>query len=99
MCSFVCGGVCVIRHHHCEKVQISACLALQNLAANPRGRELIGNDGVEAVLDGFIAHVENNEVIAATLGTLINLCAAEKSATHFIQNDGLNYLLTYGVAL
>lgn len=46
------------RHHHCEKVQISACLALQNLAANARGRELIGNDGVEAVLDGFIAHVE-----------------------------------------
>jgi len=50
---------------------------------------------VEAVLDGFIAHVENNAVIAAALGTLINLCAAEKSATHFIQNDGLNYLLTY----
>jgi len=56
---------------------------------------LIGNDGVEAVLDGFIAHVENNSVISAALGTLINLCANEQNATHFIQNDGINYLLTY----
>jgi len=48
-----------------------------------------------AVLDGFIAHVENNSVIAAALRTLNNLCASEKRATHFIKNDGLNYLLTY----
>lgn len=34
-------------------------------------------------------------VIAAALGTLNNLCASEDLATHFIQNDGLNYLLTY----
>ena len=85
----------VTRNHHCEKVQISACLALQNLAANENGRVLIGNDGVEAVLDGFIAHVENNNVISAALGTLINLCANEANATHFIKNDGINYLLTY----
>eukprot|EP01083_Nonionella_stella_P072931 196860_1 len=85
----------VTRNHHCEKVQISACLALQNLAAKENGRVLIGNDGVEAVLDGFIAHVENNAVITAALGTLINLCANEENATHFIENDGLNYLLTY----
>ena len=85
----------ITRNHHCEKVQISACLALQNLAANENGRKLIGNDGVEAVLDGFIAHVENNLVISAALGTLINLCAAEENATHFISNDGINYLLTY----
>ena len=85
----------ITRNHHCEKVQISACLALQNLAATESGRQLIGHEDVEAVLDGFIAHVENNLVIAATLGTLINLCANESNATHFISNDGLNYLLTY----
>merc|ERR1719464_2002643 len=54
----------ITRNHHCEKVQISACLALQNLAANEQGRKLIGDDGVDAVLDGFIVHVENNNVIA-----------------------------------
>eukprot|EP01083_Nonionella_stella_P252795 870598_1 len=85
----------ITRNHHCEKVQISACSALQNLAADENGRILIGNDGVEAVLDGFIAHVENNNVISVSLGTLINLCANESNAKHFIQNDGLNYLLTY----
>jgi len=83
------------KNHHCEKVQISACLALQNLAANENGRKSIGKDGVEAVLDGFIAHVENNTVISAALGTLINLCANEENATQFIKNDGLSYLLTY----
>ena len=50
----------VTKNVHCEKVQISACLALQNLAANKNGAE----GGVEAVLDGFIAHVEDNNVIS-----------------------------------
>ena len=42
---------------------MSGCSALQNLAASDAARRLIGNDGVEAVLDGFIAHVENEVVI------------------------------------
>jgi hypothetical protein len=46
------------------------------------------------VLDGLIAHVENNVVIAAALGTLINLCASEKNALHFMASDGINYLAT-----
>jgi len=47
------------------------------------------------VLDGFIAHVENDVVISAALATLNNLCALKESAVYFIENDGLNYLWTY----
>lgn len=84
----------ITKNTHCVKVQISACLALQNLAADEKGREIIGADGVEAVLDGFIAHVENNVVISAALGTLINLCASSNNALHFMLSDGINYLST-----
>eukprot|EP00485_Elphidium_margaritaceum_P012424 CAMPEP_0202687288 /NCGR_PEP_ID=MMETSP1385-20130828/2985_1 /ASSEMBLY_ACC=CAM_ASM_000861 /TAXON_ID=933848 /ORGANISM="Elphidium margaritaceum" /LENGTH=830 /DNA_ID=CAMNT_0049342055 /DNA_START=33 /DNA_END=2525 /DNA_ORIENTATION=- len=85
----------ITQNHHCEKVQISAMLALQNIAATPRGRSLIGTAGVEVVLDGFLAHVENNAVVSAALGTLINLCADKGNAQHFVRNDGLGYLLNH----
>ena len=43
----------------CSRVQIAACLALHNLAAKPRGQKMIGPDGVRAVLDALVAHVDD----------------------------------------
>eukprot|EP01084_Bolivina_argentea_P157646 274696_1 len=83
------------KNHHCEKVQIAACLALQNLAGDSNGRKLIGRRGVEALLNGFFAFLKNNKVISASLSVLINLCAYEPNAKHFVRNNGLTYLFTY----
>ncbi len=84
----------VQKNYHCEKVQISASLALQNLAADARGQKLIGSEGVEAVLGGMIAHVEKVEVVSAALGALINLCALTENAEAFLEEDGVEHLET-----
>ena len=47
-----------IKHDHCVRVQIAGCRALQNVSAHPMGQSLVGPNGVEVVLDSFVAHVE-----------------------------------------
>eukprot|EP01083_Nonionella_stella_P028113 77425_1 len=85
----------ITQSSQCSKVQISGCLALENLAGSDEGRKVIGTDGVECVLDTFIAHMDNDNIIDATLRAMINLCINVENAGHFIQNGGLDYLSTY----
>ncbi|ETO28005.1 hypothetical protein RFI_09128, partial [Reticulomyxa filosa] len=82
----------VQKNYHCERLQIAACLALQNLAADTNGQKLIGEDGVEAVVGGLIAHAENAEVVDSALGTLINLCAWAPNGRAFIDEGGIECL-------
>ena len=82
------------KNEHCVKVQISGCVALHNLAKDEYGRKFIGSEGVECVLDGFIAHVDNNDVVQPALNALKNLVANKDNANSFINADGIEYLST-----
>ena len=82
------------QNYHCTRVQTAACLALQNLAADPKGQAAIGKEGVSQVLDALIAHVDNPDVVSAALGTLSNLLGNESNGIVFLQEDGLMYVMT-----
>src|SRR5690606_28543502 len=85
----------VDKNYHCEKVQIAACLALQNIAVDKQGSKIIGEyDGVEAILGGLIAHIDKFNVIKASLSALSNLCCNSENSKTFINEDGIQHLKT-----
>ena len=83
-----------LKNAHCAKVQTAACLALQNLATNAKGQEVIGKEGVLQVLDALIAYPDNINVASPALGTLSNLMSNESNGMAFLQEEGLTYLIT-----
>jgi len=80
---------------HCQKVQIAGCLALQNIAAHPMGQKLIGPAGVEVILDTFVAHIDDDAVVSASLSALLNICVSSGNANAFLECEGLTFMNTF----
>jgi len=83
--------------HHLNKteghrVHSAGCLALRNIAAEPKGQAAVGPSGIEAITNGMNTYHDMKEVVEGSMGVLCNLCALPANGEAFIMGGGLQAL-------
>mmetsp|Transcript_45491 Transcript_45491/g.75563 ORF Transcript_45491/g.75563 Transcript_45491/m.75563 type:complete len:758 (+) Transcript_45491:90-2363(+) len=76
------------------RVHQAGCLALRNIAADPKGQAAVGPQGVKAITDGMEEYRNMREVVEGSMGVLCNLCALPGNGESFVMNGGLQLLDT-----
>jgi len=74
------------------RVHQAGCLALRNIAADPKGQAAVGPKGVKAITDGMEEYRNMREVVEGSMGVLCNLCALPANGESFVMNGGLQLL-------
>jgi len=74
------------------RVHQAGCLALRNIAADPKGQSAVGPKGVKAITDGMEQFRAMREVVEGSMGVLCNLCALPANGESFVMNGGLQLL-------
>merc|ERR1719319_1178755 len=74
------------------RVHQAGCLALRNVAADPKGQAAVGPNGVKAITDGMEEYRNMREVVEGSMGVLCNLCALPANGESFVMNGGLQLL-------
>jgi len=74
------------------RVHQAGCLALRNVAADPKGQAAVGPKGVKAITDGMEEYRNMREVVEGSMGVLCNLCALPGNGESFVMNGGLGLL-------
>merc|ERR1711933_456378 len=74
------------------RVHQAGCLALRNVAADPKGQAAVGPQGVKAITDGMEEYRNMREVVEGSMGVLCNLCALPANGESFVMNGGLQLL-------
>ena len=71
------------------RVHSAGCLALRNIAADPKGQAAVGGKGVKAIVAGLEEYQDMREVVEGSMGVLCNLCALPANGEAFIMGGGL----------
>merc|ERR1712232_1069212 len=66
------------------RVHQAGCLALRNVAADPKGQAAVGPQGVKAITDGMEEYRNMREVVEGSMGVLCNLCALPANGESFV---------------
>jgi len=74
------------------RVHSAGCLALRNMAADPKGQGAIGPDGVKVIVAGLEEYRNMREVVEGSMGVLCNLCALAANGEAFVMQGGLQLL-------
>lgn len=74
------------------RVHQAGCLALRNIAADPKGQATVGPAGVKAITDGLQEYRSMREVVEGSMGVLCNLCALPANGEGFVMTGGLALL-------
>ncbi|ETO04608.1 hypothetical protein RFI_32787, partial [Reticulomyxa filosa] len=75
-----------------SRVHSAGCLALRNIAADPKGQGAIGPDGVSTIVQGLEEYRSAKEVVEGSMGVLCNLCALAANGEAFVMQGGLQLL-------
>jgi len=74
------------------RVHSAGCLALRNIAAEPKGQAAVGPDGVSTIVNGLEEYRQMREVVEGSMGVLCNLCALPANGEGFVMNGGIRLL-------
>ena len=73
------------------RVHQAGCLALRNVAADPKGQAAVGPKGVKAITDGMEEYRNMREVVEGSMGVLCNLCALRSA--HLTRSSPANTIV------
>jgi flagellar motor protein MotB len=74
------------------RVHSAGCLALRNIAADPKGQASVGPNGVKTIVNGLNEYKAMKDVVEGSMGVLCNLCALPANGEAFVMGGGISLL-------